>query len=281
MDDTVKRDPFRTRIHEIDFFRGVLICLVVMDHIFNLTMSYSYGWCGGDSAIIAGTAVEPFYTMYRVASFYWYNTARHIVRWFCLCSFCFLSGISCAFSRNNWKRAGQMITLWFIIMVFSNILQSLVDYSHIDLSIDALRVDFNVIGVLAWSTLIYCFVQDKPWGWLLAFCIAGMLLHPVCVLLSWTPWGKDPNTYAVPFLEPEWYGPHRQADFMPLFPYLGFFFAGALVSKFTYSVNKKSYFKQFEWERPFCFAGRHSLQIYILHFAVLIGIFSLIGVFIK
>lgn len=257
------------------------MCLVVMDHLFNLFMSFNHNWCGGAAAIEAGTAIEPFYTIYRVASFYWYNPARHVVRWLCLGSFCFLSGISCAFSRNNWKRAGQMIALWFIILVFSNILQSLSDYCGFNVGIDAFRVDFNIIGVLAWSTLVYCFVQEKSWKWLLVICIIGFLLHPVCVGLSWTPWGKDSNTYAVPLFKPDWNGPHRQADFMPLFPYLGFFFGGALLSKFTYSVNKKSYFKQHEWERPICFVGRHSLIIYISHFAVLIGIFSLIGVFIK
>ena len=59
------------------------------------------------------------------------------------------------------------------------------------------------------------------------------------------------------------------------------FLGGALLSKFTYSVSKKSYFKRYEWERPICFIGRHSLIIYATHFIVLVGIFSLVGVFIK
>ena len=274
MDERVKRDPFRTRIHEIDFLRGFLMCLVVLDHIFNLLMSFNKGWAGD-------AQTQPFYGIYKVAEFYWTNPARHIVRWLCLGSFCFVSGISCAFSRSNWKRAGQMITLWFLILAFSNIIQSVTAYNGWHLGIDTFRIDFNIIGVLAWSTLIYCFVQDKSWKWLLVIGIIALAIHPICVVLSWTDWAKDPNTYAVPFIQPSWDGPHRQADFMPLFPYLGFFFGGALLSKFTYSVSKKSYFKQHEWERPICFVGRHSLLIYISHFAVLIGIFSLIGVFIK
>lgn len=286
MNDGVKRDPFRTRIHEIDFLRGLLMCLVVLDHIINLLMSYNKTWCGGQPAIDGGTAVQPFYTIYKIAAFYWYNPARHVVRWLCLGSFCFVSGVSCAFSRSNWKRAGQMIAFWFVIFAGSNILQSLAEHNNWDLGIDCFRVDFNIIGVLAWSTLIYCFVQEKSWKWLMVIGIIGLLIHPICVALSWTEWAKDPNTYAVPFIKPVWkvgdtLAPHAQADFMPLFPYLGFFFGGALLSKFTYSVSKKSYFKQHEWERPICFVGRHSLIIYLSHFLLLIGIFSLIGVFIK
>ena len=286
MEETIKRKPFDTRIHEIDFLRGLLMVLVVMDHIFNLLMSFNRDWAGGLAAIEAGNGLQPFLTIYQVAHFYWTNPARMVVRWICLAAFCFVSGISCAFSRNNWKRAGQMIGLWFFILVFSNIGQSLIDHYNLNFGIASARVDFNIIGVLAWSTLIYCFVQDKSWKALLLVAIIGLAIHPICVVLSWTDWGKSPDTYAIPFWRPTYdleagYGPYRQADFMPLFPYLSFFFAGAIVSKFTYSVSKKSYFKKHEWERPICFLGRHSLIVYISHFLVLIGIFSLVGVFIK
>ena len=248
------------------------MCLVILDHLFNLLMSFNQGW----AHVSTGENIQPFYAIYNVAHFYWTNHARTIVRWICLGSFCFVSGISCAFSKNNWKRAGQMIALWFIILVFSNILQAIT--SDMNLGVRTMRVDFNIIGVLAWSTLIYCFVQDQSWHWLMIVGIIGLLLHPVCVLLSWTDWGKE--AYALPFWKPS-AAVADQADYMPLFPYLSFFFGGALLSKFTYSVEKKSYFKRYEWERPLCFVGRHSLIIYVTHFLLLIAIFSLVGLFIK
>ena len=285
MEESVKRSPFEKRIHEIDFLRGLLMVLVVLDHVFNLLMSFNKGWAGGSETILAGEGIQPFVTIYKVAAFYWTNPARYVVRWLCLATFCFVSGISCAFSRNNWKRAGQMIGLWFFILVFSNIGQSLITHYNLDLGIATARVDFNIIGVLAWSTLAYCFVQDKSWKALLVVAIVGLAIHPICVLLSWTEWGQSPDTYAIPLWKPtytaEGYGPYRQADFMPLFPYISFFFGGAILSKFTYSVHKESYFKRHEWERPICFLGRHSLIVYISHFLILIGIFSLVGLFIK
>ena len=271
MEEQVKLGAFEKRIHEIDFIRGVLMLLVVMDHIFNLLRSYNGGWAGADH-------IQPFWGIYLVADFYWTNIARKIVRWFCLASFCFISGISCAFSKNNWKRAGQMIALWAIILVGSRILEACRVTYNWQLGINSFAIDFNIIGVLAWSTLIYCFVQEKNWKWLLVIGIIGLLIHPVCVLLSQTEWGKEAF---VPMLWEPSHALYPHADYMPLFPYLGFFFAGALLSKFTYSVERKSYFKRHEFERPVCFIGRHSLIIYITHFLVLIGIFSFVGLFIK
>lgn len=278
MEEVSRKDPFKTRIHEIDFLRGLLMFLVIMDHIFNLLMSFNQGWAGGAQAIADGNGIQPFLGIYQVAHFYWTNPARMVVRWICLGAFCFVSGVSCAFSRNNWKRAGQMIALWFIIFLFSNILQAIASTYNWQLGVKSFRVDFNIIGVLAWSTLVYCFIQDKYWKWLMVVGIIALVLHPICVLLSWTEWGKA--AYAPAFWRPTAEA-YYQADHMPLFPYLAFFIGGAILSKFTYSVSKKSYFKQHEWERPFCFVGRHSLIIYASHFLLLIGIFSLVGLFIK
>ena len=171
-----------------------------------------------------------------------------------------------------------MIALWFIIYLGSNILESIRMTYNLDLGVRTFRVDFNIIGVLAWSTLIYCFVQDKNYKWLVVLIALGLIIHPFCVILSKTAWGQE--TYAPFFWRPD-QAVADQADYMPLFPYLGCFLGGALLSKFTYSVSKKSYFKRYEWERPICFIGRHSLIIYVTHFFLLIGLFSLVGLLIQ
>ena len=138
--EAIKTSSFERRIHEIDLCRGILMCLVIMDHLFNLLMAFNKGWAGPLER-------QPFYTIYQVANFYWTNPARTIVRWICLAGFCFVSGISSAFSRNNWKRAGEMIALWFIIYFFSNVLESYRSAFDLDIGVRTLRVDFNIIGV--------------------------------------------------------------------------------------------------------------------------------------
>ena len=275
MEEKAKLSPFEKRIHEIDFLRGLLMCLVILDHFFNLMMAFNKNWMGETNA-------QPFYTFYNIAHFYWTFpeafAIRKVVRWLCLGAFCFVSGISCAFSRDNWKRAGQMIVMWLVILIGSNILEGLRSYYNWQMGIKSFRIDFNIIGVLAFSTLAYCFVQNKSWKWLLAIGIIGLLLHPLCVVLSGTEWGK--SVYAPMLWRPD-NTLNYQADHMALFPYLSFFFGGALLSKFTYSVERKSYFKRYEFERPICLVGRHSLLIYISHFFILMGFFGLVGLFVK
>ena len=272
MEKAEKRDPFLKRIHEIDFIRGFLMLMVLMDHLFNLTLSFNEGWAGGLEVINAGGGIQPFLTFYNIALFYWTNPARGIIRWIVLMGFCFISGVSCAFSRNNWKRAFQMVALWLAIYIVTFILNSYKETYSWNVGLRSMRVDFNIIGVLAFSTLTYCFIQDKSWKWLVVFIVIALAIHPLCVIVSDTDFGR--SIYAPAFWHPsEQYS--YQADYMPLFPYLAFFLGGALLTKFTYAKERKSYIKRFNWERPICFVGRHSLIIYGAHFLVFIGIFKL------
>ena len=281
-----KIGPFEKRIHEIDFVRGVLMCLVIMDHLFNLLMSYNRTWMGAEG-------LQPFKFFYDVFHFYWswpYSwgpniwginmSLRMIVRYVALGGFCFLSGISSAFSRNNWKRAIEMIILWAIIFLGSNLLQLWYSNSNLNLGIETFRIDLNVIGVLAFSTLIYCFFQNKSWKVLAIVAAVGLALHITVQICRMVNPHFGENIY-FPFLwkPSDWVA--KQADYMPLVPYISFFFGGVILSRFTYSKNKVSYFKRHEWERPICFLGRHSLIVYASHFLLLMGIFALINLIVQ
>ena len=87
---TRKPGAFEKRIHEIDFARGILIALVIMDHLFNwFAQDGTFDWAWAD--------------------YYWTCMGREVVRLVVLFLFVFISGISTAFSRNNWKRAGELL----------------------------------------------------------------------------------------------------------------------------------------------------------------------------
>ena len=138
MEETVEKkkriSPFEKRIHEIDFFRGFLIFLVVMDHLF-LEFYHLYDF---DHAI-------PFF------KWYYFSDLRNFIQPVALMCFCFVSGISCAFSRNNWKRAIECLILWAVIAVGSNVFQILEDNKVIPMIEPNFRIDFNIIGVLGFS----------------------------------------------------------------------------------------------------------------------------------
>lgn len=270
---TKKVSPFEKRIHEIDFVRGFLMVLVIMDHLFYLLRSYNGMWMGPDQ-------IEPFRSLYNFFNWYWTTPIRKVVQYIALGSFCFVSGISSAFSRNNWKRALEMIALWAIVFIGSNVLEVLYTNSGLDLGLKHIRVDFNIIGVLAFSMLLYCPFQKKKWYWLAIIAGIGFALHigvRICFLVNpnfgeniYCPWLWKPSDFVA-----------AQADHMPLVPYISFFFLGALLTHFTYEKERKSYFKKFEFERPICFLGRHSLIVYVTHYGLLVGIFALINLIVS
>ena len=262
---SINRKPgaFEKRIHEIDFIRGFLMVLVLMDHLFWCLKAYNYDWW-----MASNMSNDFFKSMYLAFDFYWENPARDVVRFIALFGFCFVSGVSSAFSRNNWIRAAQMIGVFGVIAVGSNLL----DMSGI-LGDQIVRIDFNVIGVLAWSTLAYCFTQNKSWRSIaVGFLISFLMCWYIVPWLAKTPMGR---AYAPPLWEPE-----NQADWMPLFPFMCIFFLGALFSSFVYAPSKQSIIKhRGNWERPICFLGRHTLVVYLGHQFVFIPFFLLLSVF--
>lgn len=268
---------FEKRIHEIDFFRGILIILVVLDHllfnIYHLDTSNTF--------------------------FEWYahGEARNIIQPLALIGFCFVSGVSCVFSKNNWKRSIECIILWAVIALGSNLIQLLADNGVISGNDPEYRIDFNIIGVLGFSMLFYCFIQKRSWKALLAAVLIGFILSTY-ILPTLRIWlahlcGNWYQTYPRPgndiyygdfrvgnpnFYFPFFWEPKAQADYVPLFPYCMFFFLGTLFSYFIYKPTKKSIFKhRYKWEKPICFVGRHTLVIYLGQLIVLIGIFSLLS----
>ncbi|MBO4856638.1 MAG: DUF1624 domain-containing protein [Bacilli bacterium] len=260
--ENISRKPgaFEKRIHEIDFIRGFLIGLVVMDHIFCFLMMFSAGWphCEG---------------LNRVCSFYWNHDARAIVRFFALTGFTFVSGVSTAFSKNNWIRAGQMLAFSAVLAVGSHVADIFLSKP---LHLDTMVIDFNVIAVLAWSTLFYCFFQKGGWkmvavGVLLTFLLSWFLYPHFMEYVE----ARNIRAYIPPLVRPD-----NNADWLPLFPFIFCFFGGALFASAFYPERKSLIKKRYNWERPLCFMGRHSLIIYVCHIVVIIAILSLINVFI-
>ncbi len=273
LEGSITRKPgaFEKRIHEIDFIRGFLIALVLMDHIFCWIWQYNESWYM--RALSNGHDVALYKNLANAFEYYWYSDARHIVRFFALFGFTFVSGISTAFSKNNWIRAGQMLAFAGVLAIGSNVFDAILSEP---LGLDTMRIDFNIIAVLAWSTLFYCFLQKGSWRMI----AVGVL---ITFLMSWFLYPhfleyvelNSLKIYAPALIEPD-----KQADWLPLFPFIFIFFAGALLSSQIYLPERKSIFKKrFNWERPLCFMGRHSLIFYVCHQMVLIPFFLLLDTF--
>ncbi|HNX16196.1 MAG TPA: heparan-alpha-glucosaminide N-acetyltransferase domain-containing protein [Bacilli bacterium] len=279
-----KQTTFDRRVHEIDLLRGLLIILVVVDHIFWNLKHY-----GGIWYEVSNDTNAVFRFFQDFFGWYWTSSARAVIQPLVLMAFCFISGISCAFSRNNWKRAIQTLIVWGLLAVTTNLAQLLGFFPDQG----TIRIDFNIIGVLAVSTIIYCLVQNRSWkalaaGTLISFFLSWFVIPSVASNFI-NYFGSSeivhaghvqtvPNFYFPFFWEPaEMFGGSRQADYVALFPYIMFFFGGSLVAYFLYRKKKKSLFPSGDWERPICFLGRHTFLIYVGHQMVLMGIFNIIN----
>lgn len=265
----VKRSAFDKRIHEIDFVRGILIILVIIDHIFCFTNNYTSDW-------MSLPGYEWMKNINNVTDFYWTSLARTIIRQLALFGFCFTSGVSCAFSKNNWKRAGQLLVVAFVLAIVTNIINAVMDFGSGGAS---MAITFNVIAVLGCSVLMYCFVQDKSNRSLWTLFLITVLISIWFIPFIDSNSKIRENAILLPFFNPEEYG-FPQGDYMPLFPYSIAFFLGALFARYFYK-EKKSLLPKYEFERPICFVGRHTLIIYVTHALIIIGVLALIDVIIR
>ncbi|HZK29194.1 MAG TPA: heparan-alpha-glucosaminide N-acetyltransferase domain-containing protein, partial [Clostridia bacterium] len=264
----------RQRIPELDFLRGCALSLMMFHH-----------------------AIGDLYEIYKIDFFafqhhYWfYYVGQPLV----LAVFLTVSGVSSRFSRNNMKRGLRMM-LASLAMVALTIT---VDYfTHIGIIL------FNVIQVVTVSTLIYALIEKlaEKRGWMpppeVAQSIGEKDVLPkdrqhimVGVLIITGILGIFAASIIDPVLPEVTKNPLlvilgsaaegiHVLDQMPLFPWIGFFLAGAAIGHTLYApglplTKGEGFFHTLG--RPFRFLGRHSLWVYLLHQPIFLLIFWLLS----
>lgn len=268
----ISSDVFLKRIAFIDLLRGICMVLVIFDHVM-WNFSYFFPkWC-----LFLGDSSSFMYHLGLLAVDYWYWPLREAVRFFALGMFVLLSGISVAFSKDNNQRAIKMIALTCALSIVTNIVNGFWPTGS--------AINFNVIAVISLCVLMYCFIAKRTYRsaismFLILFVFYYMVLpilynylqdSPALLLFFWAPDMIVNNHYYV------------QADYMSFFPFCLFFFAGVIVSIMYYfpRIKNKQLGNHYDWQRPLCFLGRHSLIFYLAHQVVFQALFIAIGVIFK
>ncbi|HOV68955.1 MAG TPA: heparan-alpha-glucosaminide N-acetyltransferase [Clostridia bacterium] len=225
------------RIWEIDFLRGFAIICMIFDHIM-FDFAYVFTFTEG----ILGHISE-------FAAVYMNLTARAILQNVFLVIFVGVSGISSSLSRSNYLRGFKLLAVALFL--------SLATY----LMGEGYFIKFGILHMLAVSIILYAVLQRVN---NIALVIIGILIVAVGIIIE-VKGIKANSNILMPL------GIHApgfsSADYYPLLPWSGVFFIGAVTGKNLYR-NKASLLPQFKgkrWHKPFAFAGRHALVIYLLH----------------
>ena len=137
---------------------------------------------------------------------------------------------------------------------------------------EGLRIWFGILHLLGLCMLVYPLFRRLPW-WALA--LLGTAFVALGIWFARTP-------VTVDFLFPLGLRSGNiftGSDYFPVFPGLGWFLLGAALGKTVYR-SKRSLLPNVPSEcwifRYFRFFGRHSLEIYLVHQPILLGIALLI-----
>ena len=132
-------------------------------------------------------------------------------------------------------------------------------------------VKFGVLHLLGVCMLVYPAFKKLPPAMLtvlgLVIAITGYAIRGVVVPQHWLfPLGLT-------------YEGFTSSDYFPLFPQLGYFLIGAAIGKTAYREKRTllpGAFQQTPVARFFCWCGRQSLFIYLLHQPIVYGLLELV-----
>ncbi len=239
------------RFWEIDFLRGVAILMMIISNLVTDLI---------------------FFGVYHNNTL-WFYFARITATIFIL-----LVGISLTISYSRAKLSGKHKTekemfsryLKRGLKIFSwGLIVTLVTFVF-------LRDGFVVFGVLHLIglsiILAYPLIRLRYWNLLLgiAFIAAGLYLQSIIFGFQWLLWlGFVPNGFYT-------------IDYFPILPWFGVILVGLFLGNILYGDYRRRFsihdFSNLSVIRHFCFLGRHSLLIYLLHQPIIIASLYLLGV---
>lgn len=247
------------RIFELDYIRGILILLVIFDHlmfdIYGLFDSTSFNSEFGKK-------------LFEIASEYRALDLRNVIREGVIVLFVFISGISSNFAKNNFLRGLKLGLVAFFFTLATFLLEKFTDFNNVIIS-------FNIIHVLTICILIYA-LFDLLYNVLFVKIIKEIYIHIILLAsIVITILGGlfiykglldkplDINQFTSLFVYDINGYKYSKGDYLPLFPYLGIFFLGGIIGKYLY-VSKKSFVNPTykKLYTPLLWCSKNSLWLY-------------------
>ena len=231
---------FKSRIWELDALRGVcILCVIVVHFLFDLS------FFGG-----LDLTLPAWYVFLQE-----YGGAIFVV----------LSGVCVTLGSKSVRRG--------LIVFACGMLITAVTYGMYRLGMSGadVVVKFGVLHLLGVCMLVYPASKKLPPAALavlgLLIAVTGYAIRSVIVPQRWLfPLGLT-------------YEGFTSSDYFPLFPQLGYFLIGAAIGKTAYREKRTllpGSFQKTGIARFFCWCGRQSLFIYLLHQPIVYGLLELV-----
>lgn len=231
---------FKSRIWELDALRGVcILCVIVVHFLFDLS------FFGG-----LDLTLPAWYVFLQE-----YGGAIFVV----------LSGVCVTLGSKSVRRG--------LIVFACGMLITAVTYGMYRLGMSGadVVVKFGVLHLLGVCMLVYPAFKKLPPAALallgLAIAITGYAIRGIIVPQRWLfPLGLT-------------YEGFTSSDYFPLFPQLGYFLIGAAIGKTAYREKRTllpGSFQETGIARFFCWCGRQSLFIYLLHQPIVYGLLEFV-----
>ena len=231
---------FKSRIWELDALRGVcILCVIVVHFLFDLS------FFGGLSLTLPA-----WYVFLQE-----YGGAIFVV----------LSGICVTLGSKSVRRG--------LIVFACGMLITAVTYGMYRLGMSGadVVVKFGVLHLLGVCMLVYPAFKKLPPAMLtvlgLVIAITGYAIRGIIIPQHWLfPLGLT-------------YEGFTSSDYFPLFPQLGYFLIGAAIGKTAYREKRTllpGSFQKTGIARFFCWCGRQSLFIYLLHQPIVYGLLEFV-----
>lgn len=260
----------RPRIWELDLIRGIIMVMVVFDHV----CRFSYYWGIIHFQTAFGKAIGRVAVGYLNS--YFCNNAYPYALWL----LCFMSGISCQLSHSSSLRLAKF---WAFCVVFMG------GYLALHFIIPDLvtgYIIFNIVAVLTVSVTIW-FVLDKLKVPDLYRKIVGSIMVAAGLTLFYYNRFADGGIFVQnPFLALLIYNRNgynvSPNNFEPLIPHLGFFILGGVFGRHFYKDKKTKLKRETppKWLSPIMLLGKHSLSAYLFLPVLIISLLWLIVKFV-
>jgi len=251
------------RAFELDALRGLALFMMILHH-----MIFDFRYLLG-------------FDIFAFQESYWFND---IVRPAFVGVFIIVSGICCQFSRNNLKRSLKLLLLAMGFSIAMGV------FSFV--SGNELYVFFNILHLLTVGTFLYGLyslwetknaqkhqrqdpnaVPVSAKGEIILLIFAAVVLFSDQLISVYASGVQSYWLLPLGFLPPNYIG---MGDYLPILPWLGFFFIGVIIGRIGYS-SKRTLFPGsprsiLNIAKPFEWFGRNSLVIYLAHQPILLAI---------